>query len=137
MSSLHPHASPPRMSLHEKEEQLRLAIDAAEVGLWDVDVATGALYWPARVKAMFGISPEANATLDDFVACLHPEDAPAVLRAFAAAQDPALRTVYDVEYRTIGKEDGRVRWVAAKGRGLFDDAGRCTRAIGTATDITV
>ncbi|RZL61542.1 MAG: response regulator, partial [Variovorax sp.] len=40
-------------------------------------------------------------------------------------------------YRTIGKEDGRVRWVAAKGRGLFDDAGRCTRAIGTATDITV
>ena len=124
------------MSLQEKEEQLRLAIDAAEVGLWDVDVATGTLYWPARVKAMFGISPDAEATLDDFAAGLHPDDAPAVLRAFAAAQDPALRVTYDVEYRAIGKEDGVLRWVAAKGRALFDDAGRCTRAIGTATDIT-
>jgi PAS domain S-box-containing protein len=125
------------MALREREEQLRLAIDAAEVGLWDVDVATNTLYWPARVKAMFGISPEADATLDDFVACLHPVDAPEVLRAFAAAQDPAVRTVYDVEYRTIGKEDGIERWVAAKGRGIFDDAGQCIRAIGTAIDISL
>jgi PAS domain S-box-containing protein len=124
------------MSLQDKEEQFRLAIDAAEVGLWDVDVATNTLYWPARVKAMFGISPDADATLDDFVAGVHPEDAPDVLHAFAAAQDPARRTVYDVEYRTVGKEDGLIRWVAAKGRGLFDDDGRCIRAIGTAIDIT-
>jgi PAS domain S-box-containing protein len=125
------------MSLQEREEQLRLAIEAAEVGLWDVDVATNTLYWPARVKAMFGISPEAEATMEDFAACLHPIDAPAVLRAYAAAQDPALRTIYDVEYRTVGKEDGVVRWVAAKGRGLFDEDGRCIRAIGTAIDITI
>ncbi|MGJ7523882.1 ATP-binding protein [Variovorax sp. LT1P1] len=125
------------MSLQEREEQLRLAIEAAEVGLWDVDVATNTLYWPARVKAMFGISPEAEATLDDFVACLHPADATAVLQAFAAAQDPTQRTVYDVEYRTVGKEDGLIRWVAAKGRGIFDGDGHCIRAIGTAIDITV
>lgn len=137
MSSVKPSSAAVPMSLQEKEEQLRLAIDAAEVGLWDVDVATNTLYWPARVKAMFGISSEAEATLDDFVSCLHPADAPEVLRAFAAAQDPALRTVYDVEYRTVGKEDGLVRWVAAKGRGIFDNAGRCIRAIGTAIDITV
>lgn len=137
MSSKRPSSPAAPMSLQEREEQLRLAIDAAEVGLWDVDVATNTLYWPARVKAMFGISPEADATLDDFVACLHPVDAPEVLRAFAAAQDPAIRTVYDVEYRTIGKEDGIVRWVAAKGRGIFDDAGQCIRAIGTAIDITL
>ena len=124
------------MSLLQREEQLRLAIEAAEVGLWDVDVGTGTLYWPARVKAMFGISADAEATLYDFADGLHPEDAAAVHRAFADAQDPMLRTVYDVEYRTVGKEDGLVRWVAAKGRGIFDDAGRCVRAIGTAIDIT-
>jgi PAS domain S-box-containing protein len=124
------------LTLQEQEEQLRLAIDAAEVGLWDVDVATATMYWPARVKAMFGISADAPATLDDFVGGLHPEDRPMVVQAFADAQDPHRRTVYDVEYRTIGKEDGVVRWVAAKGRGLFNEAGACTRAIGTATDIT-
>lgn len=137
MSALKAGGAAAPLSLQEREEQLRLAIEAAEVGLWDVDVATNTLYWPARVKAMFGISPDADATLDDFVACLHPADAPEVLRAFAAAQDPAIRTVYDVEYRTVGKEDGVVRWVAAKGRGIFDGAGRCIRAIGTAIDITV
>jgi hypothetical protein len=41
-----------------------------------------------------------------------------------------------VEYRTIGKEDGILRWVAAKGRGVFDETGRCKRMIGTAIDIT-
>lgn len=137
MSPGNPHNPPAEMSLQDKEEQLRLAIEAAEVGLWDVDVPTGTLFWPARVKAMFGISPAADATLGDFVACLHPEDSPAVLRAFTAAQDPAQRTVYDVEYRTVGKEDGIVRWVAAKGRGIFDESGHCIRAIGTAIDITV
>ncbi len=129
-------ASIATLTLGQREEQLRLAIDAAEVGLWDVDVPTNTLYWPARVKAMFGISPDATATLDDFVACLHPQDSEHVLRAFADCQDPALRTVYDVEYRTIGKEDGVVRWVAAKGRGLFNDQGDCVRAIGTVIDIT-
>ena len=56
--------------------------------------------------------------------------------AYAGATDPARRALYDVEYRTIGKEDGVVRWVAAKGRGVFDEAGLCKRVIGTAIDIT-
>ena len=36
------------LALRSSEEQLRLATDAAEVGLWDLDAITGALYWPAR-----------------------------------------------------------------------------------------
>ncbi len=123
-------------ALRHSEEQLRLATEAAEVGLWDVDGATNALYWPARVKAMFGISPDAPITMDDFYTGLHPQDREAVTAAYLAAADPARRALYDVEYRTIGKEDGVVRWVAAKGRGVFDDRGRCLRIIGTAIDIT-
>ncbi len=124
------------MSLEEKEEQFRLAIDAAEVGLWDLDVRTNHLFWPARVKAIFGISPEVDVSLGDFYNGLHPDDRAHVVRAFEQAQDPQMRTVYDVEYRTIGKEDQVLRWVAAKGRALFDDAGQCTRILGTAIDIT-
>lgn len=54
----------------------------------------------------------------------------------AAALDPEHRALYDVEYRTVGNEDGLIRWVAAKGRGIFDGSGRCVRVIGTAIDIT-
>ncbi len=118
------------------EEQLRLATEAAEIGLWDVDLVTDTLFWPPRVKAAFGISPDVPVSMDDFYAGLHPEDREHTAAAFAAACDPERRALYDVEYRTIGKEDGILRWVAAKGRGLFDEAGRCTRVIGTAIDIT-
>ncbi len=118
------------------EEQLRLATEAAEVGLWDLDVLEDKLFWPARVKAMFGISSDEPATMADYYAGLHPEDREPTTEAFLSAMDPALRAVYDVEYRVIGKEDGVVRWVAAKGRGIFDEFGNCVRVIGTAIDIS-
>ncbi len=123
-----------RLALNE--ERLRLALDVAEIGQWDVDVATDAMFWPPRVKAMFGVSPDVPVTLDDFYEGVHPDDREKTQAAFEAAADPDRRTLYDVEYRTIGREDGVVRWVAAKGRGLFDEAGRCVRVIGTAIDVT-
>ena len=124
------------LALRQHEEQLRLATEHAEIGLWDVDNLTNTLYWPPRVKRMFGISPEAPVTLEDFYQGLHPEDRERVAAAFAAANDPEERALYDVEYRTIGKQDGVVRWVHAKGRGLFNESGRCVRVIGTAIDVT-
>ena len=122
-------------ALRNSEEQLRLATDAAEVALWDVDVTNGAVYWQPRLKAMFGMQPDAEVTMDDFFAGLHPDDRQASIDAVAAAMDPAIRAMYDLEYRTIGS-DGTQRWVAGKGRCLFDDAGVCVRMIGTAIDIT-
>ena len=124
------------LALARSEERLRLAVENAEVGLWDVDPVAGTLYWPARVKAMFGISPEVPVTMDDFYAGLHPEDRARTGEAYAAAADPARRALYDVEYRTVGREDGLVRWVAARGRGVFDGADRCLRVVGTAVDVT-
>jgi PAS domain S-box-containing protein len=118
------------------EERLRLATEAADIGWWDVEEGHGRLSWPPRVKAMFGISPGAPVSMDDFYNGLHPDDRDQVAAVYAGAADPVRRELYDVEYRTIGKEDGVVRWVAAKGRGVFDETGRCKRVIGTAIDIT-
>jgi PAS domain S-box-containing protein len=121
---------------HDSEERLRLATEAADIALWDVDHVTDTLYWPPRVKTMFGVSPDVPVSLADFSAGIHPADRDFVSKEYAAAADPAIRSVYDVEFRTIGKEDGIERWVAAKGRGVFDDEGRCVRVTGTAIDIT-
>ncbi len=119
------------------ESTLGLAVEMGEIGTWDLDLLTDTLLWSDRTKAMFGISPGVPCTMADFHDGLHPEDREATLAAFAAALDPERRAAYDVEYRTIGKEDGVIRWVAAKGRGLFEDGeGRCVRAVGTVLDIT-
>ncbi|MCG2645674.1 MULTISPECIES: PAS domain S-box protein [Bradyrhizobium] len=124
------------VALRENEERLRLATANADVGFWDVDEVNQILHWPPLVKAMFGIAPDTPVSMLDFYSGLHPEDRDAVSAAYAAAADPDMRALYDVEYRTIGKEDGRIRWVAAKGRGVFDAEGRCLRVTGTAIDIT-
>ena len=137
------------------EASLRLATEAAEVGTWDLNldagVPGGVLTCSARIKAMFGLHPDEPCQMDNFYAAMHPDDRAATTAAFAAALDPARRMTYDVEYRTLGKYDGALRWVAAKGRGLFQDdpstgndpsmgdnprGERCTRAVGTAIDIT-
>jgi PAS domain S-box-containing protein len=118
------------------EESLRLATEAAEVGTWDLDLVTDELTWSDRTKAMFGISPDVPCSMDDFYGGLHPDDQDATSVAFATALDPGIRAVYDVQYRTVGKEDRVVRWVAAKGKGIFDADGRCVRAVGTAIDVT-
>ncbi len=123
-------------NLRASEEQLRFALFAAEIGLWDVDEVNNTLFWQPAVRAMFGVSPDVPVTMDDFYGGVHPDDLPATAAAYAAAADPARRAIYDVEYRTVGKEDGVIRWVAAKGRGVFDTDDRCLRVIGTAIDIT-
>ncbi len=122
--------------LRESEERLRLAVENAEIGFWDVDVINNRLIWPAQTKAMFGISADAPVSMADFYTGLHPDDREATSAAYLAAADPVQRALYDVDYRTIGKEDGVLRWVAAKGRGVFDASGRCVRVAGTALDIT-
>ncbi|MDR6992728.1 PAS domain-containing protein [Luteimonas sp. 3794] len=122
-------------ALAQSEERLRLATDAGDLGFWDVDLVHDALIWSPRTKGMFGISPQAAVTMRDFYDGLHPQDREATAAAFEAASDPARRALYDVEYRTIGKEDGIERWVAAKGRGLFE-GDRCVRVLGVAIDVT-
>ena len=117
------------------EESLRLATSAAGVGIWDLDLTTDHLTWCDRTKAMFGISRNTPCSMADFYTGLHPEDLLATSEAFGSALDPQRRSTYDVEYRTVGKEDGIIRWVAAKGKGVFE-GDRCIRAIGTAIDIT-
>ncbi len=125
-----------RAALAMSEERLRMATQAADVGFWDVDVIADILVWPPIVKRMFGISADVPVTLQDFYDGVHPDDRDRTLAAFGAACDPDRRALYDVEYRTIGKEDGVIRWVAAKGRGQFDERGLCVRVVGTAVDIT-
>jgi PAS domain S-box-containing protein len=123
-------------ALEASEDRLRLANEAADIGTWDFDPETGALRWDARCKALFGLPPDATVTYEEsFVAGLHPDDRERAQAAVEAALDPDGPGSYDIEYRTIGHEDGLERWVGAKGRAVFKD-GRPVRFIGTAINLT-
>ncbi len=122
--------------LAESEGRLRLATSAADIGTWDLHPATGTLTWDDRCKALFGLPPDREITLEgSFYAGLHPDDRDAAAAAVARAMDPSGPGEYDMEYRTIGVEDGLERWLDAKGGTIFED-GRPVRFIGTVIDIT-
>ncbi len=125
-------------ALKENEEQLRLAIRATDLGLFDRDLTTNTLRWSARSKAIFGLPPDYPITLDEFYRRLHPEDRPRVQSAIRRAVDPDGDGIYEADYQCIW-DDGTVRWVAGKGRVSFEERDgqrRVVRIVGTVQDIT-
>jgi PAS domain S-box-containing protein len=120
----------------EAENQLSFAIDATELGTWDYHLITNALNWSEKCRAAFGIFTDVPATMERFRLGLHPADSKPVFAAMDRAANPLLREVFDVEFRTIGAADGMIRWVAARGRTVFDEQKRPVRMIGTMLDIT-
>jgi PAS domain S-box-containing protein len=119
-----------------REATMALALDAGNVGTWDFDVRKRLLNWSERGYGMFGITPGAAVGLDDFYAAMHPDDREATRTALVTAMMPGLSPDIDVEYRTVGRDDGLERWISAKGRGFFDEAGLPTRVVGATVDIT-
>jgi PAS domain S-box-containing protein len=121
--------------LSASSERLRAATEAANLGTWDLDVKTGVLRWDDRCKAMFGLPPEAEVTLEKtFYDGLHRDDRERVAKVIARALDPDLREITDTEYRAIAP-DGAERWIAVKGRATFED-GQATRFVGTVIDVS-
>lgn len=123
-------------ALRDSEDRLRLATEAAAIGTWDLNPATGELRWDAQCKALFGLPANAEVTYETaFLAGLHPEDRARAQAAVEVAISPEGSPDYEIEYRTIGLEDGVERWIAAKGSALFEN-GVAVRFIGTVLDIT-
>jgi PAS domain S-box-containing protein len=117
-------------ALRESDLRLRLAMDAARIGYWEVELETGRIIG-SELDRVFGISwPE---TREDFFALVHPDDRQEV-KAQAARATESL-TVYDIEYR-IMRSDGKLRWVASRGQVLPDAEGHPCRIVGLSTDIT-
>ncbi|MBD2196139.1 MULTISPECIES: PAS domain-containing protein [Calothrix] len=123
-------------ALRQSEDRLRMAIESAQLGTWDLNISTNQLIWDVGCKAMFGLPPEAETSLEVFFAGLHPDDRDRLEQIVQAAFNPATGGQYDVEYRTIGINDGIERWIRAKGQTYFDAAGHPLRFIGTVLDIT-
>ncbi|WP_198539747.1 PAS domain S-box protein [Rhizobium sp. LCM 4573] len=122
--------------LADSEARLRLATEAAEIGTWDYDPASNALRWDVRCKQLFGLSAEATVTYEgSFLAGIHPDDRERAHEAVQRAIDPQGSGHYNIEYRTIGIEDGKQRWIAASGRAFFNTV-HGTRFVGTVIDIT-
>ncbi|MCU0953234.1 MAG: PAS domain-containing protein [Hyphomicrobium sp.] len=120
--------------LRASEERLRLALDAAEMGIWEWDVQTGELAWTAQNYILLGLEPYAvTPSFESWAQRVHPDDLPRLL-AEAEAMLQAPREVYS-QYRAFGK-NGEVRWLETRGRYECAPDGRPKRYYGVLIDIT-
>ncbi|WP_175577708.1 sensor domain-containing protein [Mongoliimonas terrestris] len=121
--------------LRRSEERLRLAVEATSLGIWDVDLVTGARQWSAELKAMLGLSPDVVPTEAVLLAAVHPDDRAAV------AEHNVTTFLRDsgapgALFRVVRQDTGAVRWIHSQGRATRGPDGRLLRRTGTFEDVT-
>lgn len=123
-------------SLEGANQRLKLALDAASLGTWDLNFQTGQHVVDERAAATLDLSPvEADAGFDAWAARVHPKDY-APMRAALDAHLNGTRDQYLSEYR-LRRHDGHSIWVQSHGRVVErDPRGAAVRMVGTHLDIT-
>ena len=126
----------PTMPQRLEAERLELALQGADLALWDVDFTTGRTVVNARWYEMLGLPPrQEQGDEAEWAGRIHPDDRDRVLAAEAAHRQ-GLTPSFEATYR-LRHADGRWIWVLDRGRVLQRDAlGRAMRMCGTHLDIT-
>ncbi len=119
--------------LEAARDSLEIALDAAGMGSWDIDLLTGVAGRTLRHDQIFGYAqalPEWN--VDAFLRHVEPAQRDIVSEAFAAAPTTGL---LDIECGIVAA-DGSRRWIVAKGRVRYDESGVPVRMTGVVSDVT-
>ena len=122
-----------KITLSESERRLKLATDASGIGMWFWDLVEDVVEWTELGKAIFGLTADEESNFQKCLEMIHPEDRHLVRSKLAAAL--ANQTQYSIEYRVIRADDS-VSWIAAKGRGVYNQDSEAVSMIGTVQDIS-
>jgi PAS domain S-box-containing protein len=122
-----------RRQLADAAQVLNQALEASAAAAWQWDVASRRLAWSEQASALLGVGADRLSTFDDFLALVHPDDAPGLRRALdeAVARGGEVRH----EFR-VRRPDGALRWLAGSGRFFRPSAHEPQRMAGTVMDIT-
>src|SRR5881628_2091247 len=120
-------------ALRERDERLRLALEAGGLGTWEWTMGTGRVAWSPSLEAIHGLRPGTfRETFEAFEASVHPDDRARVRASIRAALE---RGEHRTEYRIV-RPDGAVRWVEDRGMVFYGVAGRPERLVAVCADVT-
>jgi PAS domain S-box-containing protein len=124
-------------ALRESEERYALAMEGANEGYWDWDIATDRLFLSPKAKMWAGLSKDSAITTRAAWSAqivMHPDDRPRVEAALSDHLEGRTPR-YECQYR-IRQPDGEWRWLLVRGRCLRDAMDNPYRLVGSTTDIT-
>jgi PAS domain S-box-containing protein len=120
-------------ALREREQRLRLALDATAGGSWTWEAGSNRLDWDDGFRARYGFTPDEPPTHDAWISRVHEGDRQHVLGVL----DEVLKgkDAWDNTFRIV-LPSGKVSWIQSLGRADRAADGRPTRLTGLDLDVT-
>ena len=122
------------LALRDSEHRLRLALHAANAGVWRIDILTDELFWSDEFRSLYGYDASTQPSYDVWMTRLHPDDRDRVesdLRRRLTSSEQAFRDEFRIIHPSLG-----VRWILAIGQIERDATGRAIVVSGISLDIT-
>jgi len=120
-------------ALRTSEERYRLAVEAADLGRWELVSDTGEFFTSAACNRHLGLPEDARPTLEGHFECIHPDDHATIRDGLKRASLEGGE--YEAEYRVI-RPDGAVRRILSRARVLRDSGSTPDCLTGVTLDVT-
>ncbi|WP_428327991.1 PAS domain S-box protein [Mucilaginibacter sp.] len=123
-----------RKEIERAEESLRLAVDAAELASYYIDINSRIFVASPRLKEFFGYYAHEDVPYEAAINTIHPDYRQAAADLVEKAITEGIK--FDMEYPVIGHHDGKIRWVRGVGTVQNDNNGIPHYFTGVLHDIT-
>ena len=107
-------------ALRDNEERLRVAVEAAHIGIHATDLETGRAEWSPELYDIMGLLPGTIKTNKEAWNIVHPDDRARALAIHSQALDPKGDGLFFSEHRIV-RPNGEVKWIVWQGRTFFRD----------------
>ncbi len=126
-------------ALAESENRLRLAQEAAEVGVFERYLPGQRAHWSASMFRLYGLDPAGRGpwvSAEEHMALLHPADRATHEARRQASRGDTGQTRFAYEFRIRRADTGEVRWIASRGEIVREADGRAVLVRGVNYDVT-
>ncbi|PSL22443.1 PAS domain S-box protein [Chitinophaga ginsengisoli] len=120
----------------DQELQIKFALHAAGIGIWDVDILNRQIVLDDRCRVLFCLDEKEEPTYESVMGHIHPSDQPAIIEAVKQALQPDADHLFNIRFRCITEDNKNVLWLNVKGQAYFSVEGIATRLSGISQDIT-
>ncbi|HTK37366.1 MAG TPA: PAS domain-containing protein, partial [Pyrinomonadaceae bacterium] len=118
----------------ESQALLSMAMEISRMGAWELDRASGAVYWSPELEEIFGLEPGSfPGTRDAFHELVYKDDREDILSEIEIAVRE--HRPYSIEFRFY-HSDGSIRWMEGRGEAVYSEKGEPVRLYGVGIDIT-
>ncbi|MCB1189030.1 MAG: PAS domain-containing protein [Leptospiraceae bacterium] len=124
-----------REALEKSEAKFQLVTQTDKIGIWDLNIVTGAFTCSESMESFFGFNKGLlKKNYNSFLNCIHKDDRMLVKQSFQDAINNEKH--YSIVYRVVWEDGCTIRWISETGTVFKNDLGEPITVRGVVRDIT-